>query len=480
MTSNGKAVSGQLLDHMQYQADPLADATMRAIMGDWQQPAASANQSERLQPQWKKLATVSRLFQQWHDNRGLIDWRAHDVAPEIAGPLQDYVRAAQVLPDWADHAKIERAETLFIEYGALSCTLLFCASLPECYVVPDLADVLHVAGQLERHTDHRIRATAAMIFPVMMQGGMTRPDGAGVAQVLKVRLIHATIRNLILRGSPQEAVAALGANQSVEGAGVLAPLSVEGAAGSMYQALFAHGWKLGEDGLPCNQEELAYTLLTFSYVFLRGLRKLGVGLSGSDEEAYLHTWNVMGHVLGITRELMPDTMAQAAALFAQMQSRVRADKAHEGDPRPALARALIECMKQVIPLQACKPFPLLMTRYLCGSKATKDLRLNEQVGWFSRALFAAGMGATRLIDTMVRLALPEFSIARLITRVVGYQLMTKLLMDQTRPLKLPEHVLNRVNSMMGNWGTDPKAPRWMNALEDKLTVKGSWTTGSQH
>ncbi len=479
MTRHKDAVSGELLDRMQYQADPLADATMRAIMGDWPQPAASANPPQPLLPQWKKLATVSRLFQQWQDNRGLIDWQAHDVAPEIAGPLQDYVKAAQVLPDWADHSKIERAETLFIEYGALSCTLLFCASLPECYVVPDLADVLHVAGQLERHTDHRIRATAAMIFPVMMQGGMTRPDGAGVAQVLKVRLIHATIRNLILRGSPQEAVAALGANQLVEGAGVLAPLPVEGASGSMYQALFAHGWKLGEDGLPCNQEELAYTLLTFGYVFLRGLRKLGVGLSGSDEEAYLHAWNVMGHVLGITRELMPDTMAQAASLFAQTQSRARTDKAHEDDPRPALARALIDCMKHVIPVRACKPFPLLMTRYLCGATATKDLRLNEQVGWFSRALFAAGMGTTRLIDTLVRLALPEFSIARLMTRVIGYQLMTKLLMDQTRPLKLPEHVLNRVNNMMGNWGTDPKAPRWINALEDKLTVKGSWTTGQR-
>ncbi|HAV36684.1 MAG TPA: DUF2236 domain-containing protein, partial [Massilia sp.] len=90
--------------------------------------------------------------------------------------------------------------------SVLSCTLLFCASLPECYVPVDLASVLHSAGQLERHTDYRVRATAAMIFPVMLRGGLTAPDGGGVAQVLKVRLIHATIRHLIMRGHPAAAV----------------------------------------------------------------------------------------------------------------------------------------------------------------------------------------------------------------------------------------------------------------------------------
>ena len=46
------------------------------------------------------------------------------------------------LPEWLDPAKVERAEQLFIDDGALSCVLLFCASLPECYVIPDLSMVL--------------------------------------------------------------------------------------------------------------------------------------------------------------------------------------------------------------------------------------------------------------------------------------------------------------------------------------------------
>jgi hypothetical protein len=56
----------------------------------------------------------------------------------------------------------------------------------------------------------------------------------------------------------------------------------------------------------------------------------------------------------------------------------------------------------------------------------------------------------------------------MITRIFGYQFTVKFLMDQTRPLKLPPAVLNQVDSAVREWGHDPKAPRWMNALEARL------------
>ena len=352
-------------------------------------------------------------------------------------------------------------------------------------MIPDLAAVLHTTGKLEKHTDYRIRATGAMIFPVMMAGGLTKPDGGGIAQILKVRLIHATIRNLILRATPEAAVASLGVaenNQYSSDLGIVPPLP--GTAGdNMHQTLFAHGWKTGEEGLPCNQEELAYTLLTFSYVFLRSMRKLGLALPRADEEAYLHAWNVTGHVLGISRELMVDTMEEAEAMFTCMQSRGRADRKRRPenfDPRPALGNALMQSMEEVIPLRVVKPFPMLLTRYLCGSATATDLGLNGPLHWLSRFLFAAFMLLTRAIDGLVRLVFPEFSIARLITRVLGYHVMTKLLMDQTRPLKLPQHLRDRVDLMLGRWSEDPKAPQWVNSLEDAVTVKGSWNAPAKN
>ncbi|HEY0062092.1 MAG TPA: oxygenase MpaB family protein [Telluria sp.] len=447
------------LEDMRMRADPLADNTIATLLGPWTdlQQAAHGNNEN-----WAVLDFINAHMAQWQSNGGLDAWKidsAHDDA--LTRELKAYVRAGITLPEWANHERIERAEKLFMDYGMLSCTLLFCSSLPECYVIPDLAAVLHVAGQLEAHTDHRIRSTAAMIFPVMMIGGLTRPDGGGLPQVLKVRLIHAMIRNLILRGNPGDATRA---DQ--------VPALEEGGITNMHRALFSHGWDLARDGVPCSQDELAYTLLTFGYVFLRSMRKLGLGLPDEDEKAYLHAWNVMGHVLGMEATLMAETMEQAEALFARLQARGRADMPLVQDVRPPLGRALMKTMEDVIPLRAIKPFPVLLTRYLCGKTTAKNIGIDHRVRWYSRMLFWVVMMITRGIDAAGRLVFPGFSMCRMITRVVGYQFTVRVLMNQTRPLKLPPALLGQVNTMTGSWHVDPHAPKWINKLEQRLTGRG--------
>jgi hypothetical protein len=452
-------------------ADPLADDTIARILGPWGEgtPALS---------RWDAIAVVNRELAGWETNGALDGWTAGPETPApIAAALEDYVRQARRLPAWVDAGKVGCAESVFVDMSMLSCTLLFCASLPECYVPVDLASVLHTAGQLERHTDYRVRSTAAMIFPVMLRGGLLDAGGGGVAQVLKVRLIHATIRHLIVRGNPGEALE--------HGAAVPALLP-EG--DGLYQTLFARGWDVNANGLPCNQQELAYTLLTFHYVFLRSLRRLGLGLTKEEEGAYLHAWNVVGHLLGIEPGLLVETMDDAETLFARLQRDGRAIAAaryapatrkvgaalyaRSTDPRPALAHALMRAMQAEIPLRFLKPFPVLLTRYLCGGETASDLgldgRVSLRVSLLSRALFALGMGVTRAVDTVARVVRPGFSIARLATRILGYRLTVRFLMDQTRPLKLPDALLRQVAGAVNDWDVDPQAPRWMNSIERRF------------
>ena len=466
-------VSSARLSEMRFVADPLADQTLEQVLKPWQPDSHDTNLAI--------IGQINAQFPQWTSNQAIADLANHyGGAPPVpdsavAVALHAYLSQGQTLPAWANVAQIARAEALFTQYGPMSCTLLFCASLPECYVLPDLSAVLHSAGQLEHHTDYRIRATAAMIFPVMMRGGLTSPDGAGVAQILKVRLIHATIRNLILRCSPAQAMQVLGDQRFAKGTGPVAPaVQAADASASMYETLLALGWNVGEDGLPCSQEELAYTLLTFGYVFLRGMRDLDLGLEPEDEEAYLHLWNVVGHVLGIRRELMPDTMAQAQALFAQMQARADSETVAP-DPRSGLGRALVLAMQNVIPWAWAKPVPVLLTRYLCGSAAAELIGVDQQVAWFPRCVFYTAMALLRGLDGLVRLFVPGFSLTRLFTRVLGYHLMGKVLLDQTRPLQLPTVLLNQVSATMGQWSEDEFAPGWMNRFEDKLTQTGLWS-----
>ncbi len=441
-------------------ADPLADDTIAAIIGPW-----PAGQNSLDEAALARIGLVNRLMSTWGHNASLAQWQAPEgTEMRIASALQAYLREGSTLPAWAKRSQVEMAEKVFMEDGPLSCTLLFCASLPQCYVLPNLADVLHIAGQLEAHTEHRIRQTAAMIFPVMLKGGLMGDLGQGLAQVLKVRLIHATIRHLILRGHPQH----------VTGLVPAAIASGQEAPRSMHDALMRHGWDMPHQGMPCNQTQLAYTLLTFGFVFLQGLRSLHQALPREQEEAYLHTWNVMGHVLGIRSELMAHTMPEAQTLFDRMQAQGRSEP-HQPDVRPALGQALMNAMARSLALPVIRHLPLPMTQSLIGPQSAADIGLGQAAPWLTRILFAVLRTLIDGIDALARVFSPRFSISRMITRVMGYHLLTKLLLSQTRPLALPDVVLGNLHHMMGLWSDDPKAHNWLNRLEDRWTKHGLWS-----
>lgn len=453
--------STETLQAMAHVADPLADRTIAAIVGPWSDAPGAMDAA------LARLAQATRLMAQWRSNAALADWQpdAPIADPALVAVLRDYLREGCRLPAWADTAKVARAEDIFMQEGPLSCTLLFCASLPECYVPPQLAEVLHVAGQLEAHTEHRIRQTAAMVFPVMLKGGLTDPAGCGVAQVLKVRLIHATIRHLILHGEPGQVRGPVAAST---GGGM--PV---GGHGALHQALMAHGWDAEQRGLPCNQLELAYTLLTFHFVFLRGMRSMGLGLGAADESAFLHAWNVVGHVLGVRDELMAGDYTAAEALSAQMRA-VGCAQVAAPDVRPGLGTALVNTMARTIRVPVVRGIPVPMTQWLIGSEAARAIGLGQAAPWPVRLAFTLGRVAAQAVDRVVRLVLPQFSISRMLTRVVGYHLLSRFLLDQTRPLGLPEQVLNPMQSAVAQWHHEPRSPAWLNWLEDSLTTRGHW------
>ncbi len=454
-------LSTATLQAMTRAADPLADNAVGTIVGPWGDATAAPG------PGMARLALATKLMAQWRSNAVLSDWRPDDpnTDPAVVAVLRDYLRQGSRLPVWADAAKVARAEAVFMQEGPLSCTLLFCASLPECYVPPQLAEVLHVAGQLEAHTVYRIRQTAAMVFPVMLKGGLTDAAGCGVAQVLKVRLIHATIRHLILHGAPEQAQGIIAAS--------LTAGPQQGGHAELHQALMAHGWDVAQRGLPCNQLELAYTLLTFHYVFLRGMRTMGLGLPVADEEAFLHAWNVVGHVLGVRDELMASQYDAASELFARMRAAGCAQAAVP-DVRPGLGQALVQAMAQTIRVPVIRGIPVPMTQWLIGPQSSKDIGISHAARWPVRLAFTLGRVLTQMVDRAVRLVLPQFSISRMLTRVVGYHMLSGFLLDQTRPLGLPEQVLNPMQDAVADWHHEPRAPLWLNRLEDALTTQGRW------
>jgi hypothetical protein len=134
----------------------------------------------------------------------------------------------------------------------------------------------------------------------------------------------------------------------------------------------------------------------------------------------------------------------------------------------------MQTMERTIGLPVLRGLPVPLTRWLVGPGTARLIGVDEKVSWLSRLVFTLGRLLTGLIDGLVRLVFPGFSLSRLFTRVVGYHFLTRFLMDQTRPLALPERVLNPMANTIEAWSHDPCAPAWVNSLEDRMTTTGPW------
>ena len=130
------------------------------------------------------------------------------------------------MPDWHDLDKIKAGQKLFSHYSPEIIVILFCKSLPECYCAEHAARVLDSTNLMTKFVQRRIVKTAQFVLDVMAPGGLD-PDNAearGLRSAQKVRLLHASIRHLLLQ----------------------------------------EGWDTATCGKPINQEDLTGTLLSFS------------------------------------------------------------------------------------------------------------------------------------------------------------------------------------------------------------------------
>lgn len=261
----------------------------------------------------------------------------NDALPPIdAEPLRMFLEETRSLPDWADLDLIAAGQSLFRRWGPQICMCLFFASLPSSYAGANGVKALYLTARLETDTQRRILETSQFVLDVMEPGSLLDPDGYGVRSAQKIRLIHAVVRHLIEDHAAQT------------------------------PNLWDETW-----GVPINQEDLAGTLLTFSWLIVDSLGKVGAEVTPGEAEAYLHTWNVIGHLLGIDGDLLPRDMRDAAALLDTIQVRQFAPS-KEGR---AMAAALVRLMQGLIPGEHNDGLPAAMIRYLIGDDVADMLDL---------------------------------------------------------------------------------------------------------
>jgi len=334
----------ELLTAIRGEMDPLADRTVAAIYESGE--AAHVN------------AMLQSLI-------AGMDRHPSDMPPV----LREYLEQSARLPLWMDPEKVALGEELFGEWGICSCAILACASLPECYMMRNGIHVLAMTQRLTAHTQRRVLETAQMIMAVMFPGGL-KPNGVGVRTAQKVRLMHAAMRFLILHPSAPP----------------------PGPPQSLGDVMQQETWK-EEYGKPINQEDLLFTLMTFSHVGVRSLDRLGASLTTEQKDAYIHCWNVAGYVMGIREDLLPANHVEAERLFETI-------KAQQGGGTPQaqqMQASLLGFMEGLLPHGPFRRLPVYMTRLLIGNDTADALGVARQP-WRDRFVPAVLIGIWRLID----------------------------------------------------------------------------------
>jgi hypothetical protein len=189
---------------------------------------------------------------------------------------------------------------------------------------------------LKEQAARRLNETARFVQAVCRPHGM-RPFGEGWQITLKVRLIHAQVRKMILASGRWDASA----------------------------------W-----GIPANQHDLAGTTLLFSASIIDGLRKLGMTVSSAEADSYIHLWRWVGRTIGVRTDVLPASEPEAMRL-ADLIAATMGDP--DKDSRD-LTRALFDsayegCVtkKQLRDAQRKVTFGRLVCRELIGDELADKL-----------------------------------------------------------------------------------------------------------
>jgi len=192
----------------------------------------------------------------------------------VPDALRELVARASVVPPWVDEKRLRRAHEIFLRPGLLGGLVLGLRSLVYGYAAPAGNKPLAFSGRLKERADRRLAETGKFITAVTAVDGL-QPGALGWKLVLRVRLMHAEVRRLVLASGR---------------------------------------WSSEAYSEPINQHDMLATILLFSNVFIDGVRTFGVHVTADEADDYQHLFRWVGELIGVDADLLPATYAEATRL----------------------------------------------------------------------------------------------------------------------------------------------------------------------
>jgi ER-bound oxygenase mpaB/B'/Rubber oxygenase, catalytic domain len=251
--------------------------------------------------------------------------KTHENFPEIESFLNIYSKVD------LNKKQISRATDFYKKHQNSIGLLLACFSLPYCYLGENGARVLGFSKRMETDTHNRLKETGLFLKTILKYDNWM----TGLAQnsILKVRLLHAMWR---------------------------------------HKLSLSDKWDMAW-GLPINQEDMVGTNLSFSLLIIRGLKKMGVNVSLSEEAAYMDHWNDIGHLMGIETEINCSTVKLANAYDKSIsQSQFK-----ESEIGKNLTKSLFESLENLTNNKLVHSYLVSQSRILLGPQYSEWLGIKE-------------------------------------------------------------------------------------------------------
>jgi hypothetical protein len=234
---------------------------------------------------------------EWRAMLDLALAKGIEAVPNAPEPLRALFRQLESVPFWVDQERCNLGGATFLRCR-LGFTVLALLALPIIYSWPAGNKPLALSGQLVHRASQRLKDTTRYVFAVCQPDGLTRFSD-GFAMTVRVRLIHAQVRRLLLESGQ---------------------------------------WRSEAWGSPINQCHMAGTNLMFSVGVLDGLTRLGYRFKRVEREALIHLWRYAGYLLGVEHELLVADDFEGHRLLDMMF----AFEPHPDDDSRALVNALMQ------------------------------------------------------------------------------------------------------------------------------------------
>ena len=349
-----------------------------------------------------QLDAVNSLMRTLVVNDGLPS----DLLPK---EVLDYLERTGTTPS-VDAAQVKLGEEVFGMLGPEILAVLGFYSLPADYAAKKGVQVLYRTGRLITNPVRRVFETTQMVVDVMAPGGLT-PSGRGIRSAQKVRLMHAAVRHLLSHDP-------------------------------------SHPWDPAF-GVPINQEDLAGTLMSFSFLVLNGLERLGVELEPADRDAYFQAWMVIGQVMGVRADLIPSDIEQGRALTQLIHQR-QIVSSPEG---VALAAALVKGYQALFP-ELLKGAPVSLIHFFLDRDPFTGENIAAMLGLPPADWIRYVAGLMVHVDRFFGERNIDSSFADRAFSFVSRHLIEGLLLvergGRRAPFTIPDELLTR-------WGVRPKA-----------------------